>query len=176
MGIVYMLSFGNLKPYVGSTTIRLEKRIAVHKTQCKYYTDGILKYNCSSFKIVKKEGFELQIIEEVVGETRAECGAREQRWTEILGRENLCNDRLAHGYDLERYKKSATKYRHAHKHVAAAYRDTHRETARAYAKVYYQQNRDKIDATNKLRRIKKLAIQKLTIPLVVGVGGVSPHQ
>jgi hypothetical protein len=100
MGIVYLLSWTNLG-YVGSTMVTLEKRMKVHHRNLK---QGRKK--CGSYDIIKNEGYEITVIEEVRNETEEECKEREQFWIEFYSDfGKLENHNNAYGKDIEKIKR-----------------------------------------------------------------------
>ena len=158
MGIVYMLSYGDMT-YIGSTIMSMNKRMNSHRIQCKRWLEGNTDY-CSSYDIIKNENYELLIIEEVKKETVEECREREQWWIEFYEKDNLVNKCNANGLDLENKKIYSNNYREENKEKKAEYNKQH------YLKYYkkkrqnYLENKDII-----LQQIKEYYSEKKDIIL-----------
>ncbi len=104
MGIVYLLSWNGLG-YVGSTIQKLKYRIRNHHID---YKNGII---CRSNNIIKNEGYEVIVIEEVENETKEECREREQFWIEFFSIfKKLENSNYAYGVNIENNKKRNQNY------------------------------------------------------------------
>ena len=148
MGIVYMLGYENLY-YIGSTVQTLKERIRKHKSNYKCWLNKTPKSYCSSFEIIKFEGYEVIEIEEVIGETEEECRFREQWWIEFYGRENLLNKVNANGWDKERTKKTQKKYGEKHSEEIKEWRETNKEKINKKRKEWRENNKEQIKIYNK---------------------------
>ena len=149
MGVVYMLSYENLC-YIGSTVQTLKQRITNHKSDYKGWLNKNPKCKyCSSFEIIKFEGYEVIEIEEVIGETKKDCKFREQCWMDFYGRENLVNEVNANGWDKERTKKTQKKYVEKHSEEIKEWRETHKEKINIKKKEWCEKNKEKLKQKNK---------------------------
>ena len=145
MGIVYMLSWNGLG-YIGSTILTMNRRMRAHHKDYKRWLNGT-GWECKSSNIIKNEGYEVIIIEEVENETEEECREREQWWIDFysdFGKlENKCR---AYGCD------DRTEYHRE-------YNKKHREKKLQQGKEYYQDNREKLNKYQRERkRQKKLSL------------------
>lgn len=132
MGIVYLLTFGKLG-YVGSTMETMKERMKLHHKAYKRWLNGN-ESNCGSYNIIKNEGYEILIIEEIENETKQECKQREQFWLDFYSEFGKLENKIyACGNDMEKKRKTTQK-------CNAEYYQKHREEL----KEYYQKNKEKI--------------------------------
>lgn len=141
MGIVYMLSWNGLG-YIGSTILTMNRRMRNHHKDYKKWLNGT-GWECKSSNIIKNEGYEIIIIEEVENETKEECREREQWWIDFYNNfGKLENKYRAYGLgDTTEYQRE--------------YNKKHREKKLQQGKEYRQKNKEKLAIYQKEYRLKK---------------------
>tara|TARA_R110002049_G_C8946341_1_gene545496 strand:- start:271 stop:783 length:513 start_codon:yes stop_codon:yes gene_type:complete len=122
--------------YYGSTTMSLSKRISKHKTDT----------HCVSRKIIDRNNYQEELIEEYPCNSKTELEARESYFI----RNNLCINKKIPDRTKREYRQDNKVYIAQHR---KEYNEANKEKLLKEHREYYQENKEKIKA-QKLTKIK----------------------
>ncbi len=137
--------------YVGSTTVRLSRRIAQHRSSYKSHLAGKSSY-CSSFDIVKHGCSKIVLLEKLpTCVDREELLMHERRHYDVL-KEHCVNRNRPHVTDEEKLAHNRQYYNNNH------------DKQIIYKRQYYENNKEKIASSSKRyysnNRVQRVANQK----------------
>ena len=68
--------------YIGATSVSIEKRMNKHKAHAKMYDNGTITKKCTSYEIMKRGNYNVEILEKYPCESKLFLGQRERYWIE----------------------------------------------------------------------------------------------
>lgn len=90
-GIIYKITCQKSnKYYIGSTSNKLNNRIAQHKQQYKYFLSGMHNNYLSSFEIIKENNYSVEILEQINYKYRVELLEKEREYIMENNNNILC--------------------------------------------------------------------------------------
>jgi len=161
--------------YVGSTTQKLSQRLADHIKHCKYHAQGKPQY-CSSYEVINKGNYRIELIEEYSCENKEQLLKREGHYI----RKFNCVNKLVAGRTQKQYyednKEQILKYNKQyvadHKEHVQEYKKQHytdnKEVVLQKCKKYYEENTEAVKArVNKYRIENAEAVKARKSKIVV---------
>jgi hypothetical protein len=140
-GTIYRIhSESERKEYIGSTIMKLHKRLSRHKTNYrKWLVDKDERY-CGSYEILKTDDYIIDVLEEVEVESKEELRKFERQWYDKriseIGRDRVVNKYRPYATIKEK-KESEVEYN-------KEYREQNKDKFLEYQKQYREQNKDKL--------------------------------
>jgi hypothetical protein len=163
MGIIYVIECKETgEKYVGSTKSRLDTRMTGHRYNCKAYDDGKRMANCSSFNIIRRNNYEVKVLEELETNDKKELTKVETKYINELDSVNTMKKAYAspeekkqtekERHQTEEYKQKKAqwdkKYREKNKEELCEkkkeWRDNNKEKLAEQRKEYRENNKEKI--------------------------------
>jgi hypothetical protein len=163
MGVIYVIECKETgEKYVGSTKQPLDIRMTGHRYNCKAYDDGKNMTNCSSFNIIRRNNYEVKVLEELETNDKKELTKIETKYINELDSINIMKKayaspeekkQLRKEYDQtaeHKQKKSQwdKKYREKNKEKVdekkKEWRDNNKEKVAEQKKIYYEKNKEKV--------------------------------
>lgn len=152
--------------YIGSTIMFMSKRIASHRSDCKRYDEGKRKTKCSSFNIIRRNNFTVEVLHKLVCEDKKELHKLERETIEKYGDKCVNKMRrpmvtyeeklklnLTCNLTDERKKKKAE--------TGRKYREANKEAIKEHKKAYHEANKEAIAERRKAyREANKEAIKE----------------
>ena len=138
MGVIYVIECKETgEKYVGSTKQPLDIRITGHRYNCKAYDDGKKRAKCSSFNIIRRNNYEVKVLEELKTDDKKELTKVETKYINELDSINT----MKKAYASPEEKKQTEKERH---------QTTEYKQYKAQCdKKYREKNKEKIDEKKK---------------------------
>ena len=150
------------KIYIGSTCKTLAQRISTHKSQYKRYKNGKYLKNYSSFEVMEKNDYVIELIEDYPCSSKVQLFTRERYWT--INTVNCVNIIRNQGlflelgrkkvYDNYYYKEYYEKNVDTLKAKMKEYRDKNVDIIKTKNKEYYDKNVDTINAKRNVDTFK----------------------
>ena len=147
--------------YVRSTCeTTLSKRLVAHRSACKSYHEKKRGSFCSSFNIILRNDYYIELIEYVPCNYNEELQKKEREWYDIIEcinklrplrtHEDLLQDKHRYRQELpeekiEEIKQYVSDYRQNHKEERLIYDERHKEQIQEKAKQWKAANRDRIN-------------------------------
>ena len=130
-GKIYKLVCDTTKKiYIGSTTLKLCKRLAHHNSDFKIYNKGNKKYN-TSYEILENDNYQIVLLENVKCDNREELLQRERFYIENMECVNKCIP-----------IRSKTEKKEINKITKQQYEENNKESIRIRKQKYYQEKRE----------------------------------
>jgi hypothetical protein len=155
--------------YIGSTIMYLSKRLATHRSNCRRYDAGEKISHCSSYDIIRRNNYDVEILHKLVCENKNELCQLEReaigkygdkcvnkmRRPAITYEEKLQSNLKYTQSEKGKNKKAESdrKYREANKEAIAvkkkAYNEANKEAIAVKKKAYNEANKETISAKKK---------------------------
>jgi hypothetical protein len=137
-GKIYKLTSKSIDDvYIGSTTLNLSQRMAIHRHCYKMYLNH--KFCCmSSYGLISRGDCIVELIEKYPCKSRDELETRERYYVENT--DHCVNKNMPH----RNHKESMKHYCQTHKKEIKQYYESHKDEIGKQKKQYYQLNKQKI--------------------------------
>ena len=153
MGVIYVIECKETgEKYVGSTKSKLNIRMTGHRFNCKAYDNGKKIANCSSFNIIRRNNYEVKVLEELKTDDKKELTKVETKYINELDSINT----MKKAYASPEEKKQTEKERHQTEEYKEKkvqwdkkYREKNKEKIAEKKKEYQKENKEKIAEKNK---------------------------
>jgi hypothetical protein len=146
-GIIYKITCNETgEVYFGSTTLSLNSRISMHKTNCKRWKEG--KYGfTTSFNIIDRGNYSYRLIETVECEDKKQLEARERYYIE----NNECINKFIPCRTQKEYDDANKDKKKEHRE---ANKEHYNKYMKEYMKAYYKANKEHYNELRRERRAK----------------------
>ena len=150
LGRIYKITDNtNDNVYIGSTTKEILQRLKQHESDYKSYLNG--KFHViTSFKILENNDYDIELIEEIEFNNKAELFTRETYY--INSTNNVVNKNKPNSFNSIGQKAYSKQYHQANKAQTKQYQQANKEHIKAYQQAYNKANKDKIKAYYKTNK------------------------
>jgi len=152
MSVIYVIECKETgEKYVGSTKTKLYTRMANHRYNCKAYDNGKKISHCSSFNIIRRNNYEVKVLEKLETNDKKEMIKIETKYINDLG---SINTKRAYA-SLEEKKQTmkayqqTEKYKQNHAIHVKKYHEKNKEELSQKHKEWRDNNKEKIAEQNK---------------------------
>ena len=127
--------------YIGSTCEpTLARRLAGHRYNCKSYGEINRKSYCSSFSIILRGDYYIELVENYPCSNNDELRKKEREWYDTMGSNNA-----------QRPYISKDELKAEHRYYLTHYNNVNKETIKEQRHKFYNQNKERL---NEMRRLK----------------------